>query len=61
MGLLLVDSLTCIGIEQEGSGEAWTPKQLEASARLVAWLSGYAKWFAQGPFPNTGPGQDAVT
>jgi N-acetyl-anhydromuramyl-L-alanine amidase AmpD len=31
---------TCIGIEHEGFGEAWTAKQLEASARLVAWLSG---------------------
>jgi N-acetyl-anhydromuramyl-L-alanine amidase AmpD len=31
---------TCLGIEHEGSGEAWTPKQLEASAQLVAWLSG---------------------
>ena len=30
---------TCLGIEHEGSGEAWTPKQLEASAQLVAWLS----------------------
>ncbi|SRR6266508_3514208 len=30
---------TCLGIEHEGSGEAWTPKQLEASARLVAWLA----------------------
>jgi N-acetyl-anhydromuramyl-L-alanine amidase AmpD len=30
---------TCIGIEHEGFGEAWTPKQLEASAQLVAWLS----------------------
>jgi N-acetyl-anhydromuramyl-L-alanine amidase AmpD len=30
---------TCIGIEHEGSGEAWTDAQLEASAQLVAWLS----------------------
>src|SRR6266567_2138153 len=30
---------TCLGIEHEGSGEAWTPKQLEASAQLTAWLS----------------------
>jgi len=30
---------TCLGVEHEGSGEAWTPKQLEASAQLVAWLS----------------------
>jgi N-acetylmuramoyl-L-alanine amidase CwlA len=30
---------TCVGIEHEGSGEAWTAKQLDASARLVAWLS----------------------
>jgi N-acetylmuramoyl-L-alanine amidase len=29
---------TCIGIEHEGSGEAWTPKQLAASAKLSAWL-----------------------
>ncbi len=30
---------TCIGIEHEGSGEAWTDKQLEASAQLAAWLT----------------------
>lgn len=30
---------TCIGIEHEGSGEAWTAKQLEASAQLAAWLA----------------------
>lgn len=29
---------TCIGIEHEGSGEAWTEQQLEASAQLSAWL-----------------------
>jgi len=30
---------TCLGIEHEGSGEPWTPKQLEASAKLAAWLT----------------------
>jgi N-acetyl-anhydromuramyl-L-alanine amidase AmpD len=30
---------TCIGIEHEGSGEAWTDAQLEESAKLVAWLT----------------------
>lgn len=30
---------TCLGIEHEGFGEAWTEKQLEASAELVAWLA----------------------
>jgi N-acetyl-anhydromuramyl-L-alanine amidase AmpD len=30
---------TCIGIEHEGSGEAWTDQQLEASAKLAAWLT----------------------
>ena len=30
---------TCLGIEHEGSGEAWSEKQLEESAKLVAWLS----------------------
>ena len=30
---------TCLGIEHESAGEAWTPKQLEASAQLVAWLT----------------------
>lgn len=28
-----------IGIEHEGSGEPWTPEQLAASAKLVAWLT----------------------
>jgi N-acetylmuramoyl-L-alanine amidase len=28
----------CVGIEHEGTGDAWTPAQLHASARLVAWL-----------------------
>lgn len=28
----------CIGIEHESSGEPYTPAQLEASSRLVAWL-----------------------
>lgn len=28
----------CVGIEHEGSGEPWTPAQLNASAKLVAWL-----------------------
>lgn len=31
---------TCVGIEHEGKGEAWTPAQLGASARLAAWLCG---------------------
>jgi hypothetical protein len=30
---------TCLGIEHEGFGEAWTPAQLEASAQVVAWLA----------------------
>ena len=30
---------TCLGIEHEGFGEAWSAKQLEASAQLVAWLT----------------------
>ena len=30
---------TCLGIEHESFGEAWTPKQLEASAQVVAWLA----------------------
>jgi hypothetical protein len=30
---------TCVGIEHEGSGEAWTDHQLEASAQLSAWLA----------------------
>jgi hypothetical protein len=30
---------TCLGIEHEGFGEAWTSQQLEASAQLVAWLT----------------------
>jgi len=30
---------TCIGIEHESFGEAYTPAQFEASARLVAWLA----------------------
>ena len=29
---------TCLGIEHEGSGEAWTELQLDASAHLAAWL-----------------------
>ena len=28
----------CVGIEHEGSGEAWTPAQLKASARLARWV-----------------------
>lgn len=30
---------TCIGIEHEGFGEAWTADQLDASARLSVWLT----------------------
>ncbi len=30
---------TCVGIEHESFGEAWTAKQFEASARLTAWLT----------------------
>jgi hypothetical protein len=30
---------TCLGIEHEGFGEAWTPAQLESSAQVVAWLA----------------------
>lgn len=29
---------TCVGIETEGRGEAWTPEQLAAVARLTWWL-----------------------
>lgn len=29
---------TCLGIEHEGFGEAWTEVQLDASAKLAAWL-----------------------
>ncbi len=28
----------CIGIETEGRGEPWTPKQLDEMAKLTAWL-----------------------
>jgi hypothetical protein len=30
---------TCVGIEHESFGEAYTPKQFEASAKLAAWVS----------------------